>query len=83
MTAPAPKFHIGQKVKIAPDAITGGLPVMRDSALLREVGVIESVQFTGNSADRTARELATIALKDVGNDTQRRFLVAVNYLRAA
>lgn len=83
MTIVTPKFQIGQKVKIAPCATTGGLPVMRDSALLLEVGVIESVQFTGNTNDRTARELATIALKDVGNDTQRRFLVAVNYLKAA
>ncbi len=83
MTAPTPKFHIGQKVKIAPDPQTGGLPVMRDSALLLEVGTIESVQFTGNTADRTARELATIALKPVGNDINRRLLVAVNYLKAA
>jgi hypothetical protein len=78
-----PKFHIGQQVRIAPDPITGGLPVMRDSTLILEVGTIESVQFTGNTADRTARELATVALPDVGRDTHRRFLVAVNYLKAA
>lgn len=86
MNAPKPTFHIGQKVKIVSDPVTGGLPVMRDSVLFWEVGTVESIQFTGGSADRangTTREQATVAFKAVGRDTDRRLLLSVSYLKAA
>ena len=71
---------VGDKVKIVRSKRTGGLPVMADCNLLRETGLILSIDQSRIDGD-VISEHATVDFPPLGRDQERLLKVRTEYLQ--
>jgi hypothetical protein len=80
-TKPALTLALGQRVRICRSPRTGGLPCMADSFLLRQDGIIMSIETTKVDGIAFA-EHATVDYAPLGRDYERLLRVNTEYLQA-
>jgi hypothetical protein len=74
-------LRIGQRVRICRSPRTGGLPVMADSFLLTQTGLIASIEVSSIDGVWVA-EHATVDYAPLGRDYERLLRVNTEYLQA-